>query len=209
MSETRACAEQPCRVDCVMSLWRPWSACSASCGVGHRSRRRSVMVAPAFYGAACPALQQTEACTSTDRPSCPVDCVTSIFTAWSPCTRSCGAGTQTRHRTVQIAAFMGGQACGDLLQTMSCNTQSCPVDCVMAPWASWTRCMHEDQTRQCGPGTRTRQRSVTLATAHGGAACGAKMETEWCSERPCPVDCLMSLWGAWHECSTSCGSQAR
>lgn len=32
------------RVDCVVSEWSDWTACSATCGLGHRERTRRVLV---------------------------------------------------------------------------------------------------------------------------------------------------------------------
>jgi hypothetical protein len=49
-------------VDCVVSSWSAFGACSASCGGGTQTQTRTVITAAANGGAACPALSQSQAC---------------------------------------------------------------------------------------------------------------------------------------------------
>ena len=49
---------------CVVSAWSPWSECTRRCDGGTRKRTRSVAEAP--DPAACPALEQAEACNAQD-----------------------------------------------------------------------------------------------------------------------------------------------
>jgi len=51
-----------CDVDCQVSGWSGFSACSASCGDGVQSRSRSVVVSPLGGGAACLATTQSRSC---------------------------------------------------------------------------------------------------------------------------------------------------
>ena len=104
-------------VDCVVSPWSAYGACSASCGGGTQTQTRTIVTPASNGGAACPALTQSQSCNTQP---CPVDCAVS---AWSACSASCGGGTQTR--TVTTAAAYGGAACPTLSQ--SCNTQACPT----------------------------------------------------------------------------------
>lgn len=43
--------EEP--VDCVLSQWSEWSACSVACGQGFSEARRSIIVEPRNGGAPC------------------------------------------------------------------------------------------------------------------------------------------------------------
>ena len=51
----RACNTAPCPVDCVVGDWSEWSQCTKVCGNGVTSRSRSIHVAAAHGGKACPA----------------------------------------------------------------------------------------------------------------------------------------------------------
>lgn len=41
-------------VDCMVSPWSPWSACSASCGIGFEERFRFVKIPARYGGKSCP-----------------------------------------------------------------------------------------------------------------------------------------------------------
>jgi hypothetical protein len=63
LTEERACNEQPCApIDCVVTAWGPWGACSQTCGGGTQTRSRQIFTAPQNGGAACPALTESQAC---------------------------------------------------------------------------------------------------------------------------------------------------
>ena len=58
---------------------------------------------------------------------CPQDCVVSLFTSWSSCSRSCGVGLQHRTRHVLATPMYGGASCPNLTQTRTCsNITPCP-----------------------------------------------------------------------------------
>ncbi len=107
-------------INCVVSEWSAWSACSAECGGGTQTRTRTV-ITPAQYGGTCPPLSETVACNTQP---CPINCVVSEWSEWSACSAECGGGTQTRTRTVIIPAQYGG-TCPPLSETVACNTQPC------------------------------------------------------------------------------------
>jgi hypothetical protein len=59
LSEEKMCNEQICGIDCVVSDFTPWTACSAPCGGGGRKRYRNVLVKPvtgSHHGKQCPHL---------------------------------------------------------------------------------------------------------------------------------------------------------
>ena len=54
------------------------------------------------------------------------DCVVSAWTAWTDCSETCGGGTQTRSRTIDIPPVGDGAPCPTTLQqTQACNTEGC------------------------------------------------------------------------------------
>ena len=201
LSAMQSCNTMPCPVDCVVSAWTTWSACSLSCGTGFATRTRSVATAPLNGGVACPTQSETNTCNGH---SCAVNCVLTAFGAYTPCSRSCGKGTQTRSRGVARAPEHGGVACASLSNARDCNSHACPVDCVLSAWQSYTAC-----TKSCNTGMKTRLRTIATATAHGGVACDALTQTVACAQGACPIHCDTSAWSVWTECTKSCGAGSK
>eukprot|EP01012_Entosiphon_sulcatum_P049575 TRINITY_DN6820_c0_g1_i6.p1 TRINITY_DN6820_c0_g1~~TRINITY_DN6820_c0_g1_i6.p1 ORF type:complete len:7637 (+),score=112.47 TRINITY_DN6820_c0_g1_i6:5459-28369(+) len=199
--EARPCNEQPCPVDCTVSAWGPWTECSKPCGGGMQGRSRSILTAPKNGGAACPTLIDTISC---NNDPCPVDCVVGDWSEWEACSRSCGGGQRTRQRLVLQAPSSGGNSCPSLTELVVCNEEPCPVDCVVSSWSDWSKC-----SQSCGSGIRTRTRRAVVSSANGGSACPPLEESEPCNVFACPVDCVVSSWGAWSPCSVSCGGGER
>ena len=112
-------------VNCAVSGWSDWNACSVTCGGGFQSWTRTVTTAPANGGTACGALSGTRECNTEDCPA-PVNCATSGWSDWDTCSATCGTGFQIHTRTVTTEAANGGTACGALSGTQECNTEVCP-----------------------------------------------------------------------------------
>ena len=55
------------------------------------------------------------------------NCEWSRFAEWTPCSKSCGGGAQTRSRVQAQASRNGGKACAGLAtERRACNAQACP-----------------------------------------------------------------------------------
>jgi len=88
---------------------------------------------------------------------------------------------------------------GQLSQDNVCNTQDCPIDCVVGQWSAWGLC-----NENCGPGIQKRTRSLAQPI-FGGANCPSESsQGQDCMIEPCPVHCAFE-WDAWLPCSHSCG----
>jgi hypothetical protein len=68
--EQRDCNPQPCAVDCRVSEWTAWSACSKTCGGGEQSRSRRVITPASSGGASCPPLAETRPCNTNPVNAC-------------------------------------------------------------------------------------------------------------------------------------------
>lgn len=197
--KVQKCNAHGCPVDCQTSPWGSCSECDATCGGGMHTCKRTVMQRAKRGGKACPAVLRSKFACNTH--ACPVDCMVSAWEKWSLCTKSCGAGTQSRFRTVVQQAALGGKACPPREAHRKCNhDKACPVDCRMSSWGAWSKC-----SKSCGSGVSTRLRQITDHSTFGGHRCPAWMETNKCNVHACPVDCKVSAWSAWSQCSKSCG----
>jgi hypothetical protein len=128
----------------------------------------------------------------------PVDCVME-FGEWSQCSVSCGGGQRTRRTEQKQAAAHGGKECpAVVVESEACNTQPCPVDCVME-FGEWSQC-----SAPCDGGVQTRRTEQKVAPAHGGKTCDPVItETRTCNTAPCDRDCIVK-WSDWGDCVPSC-----
>ena len=116
------------------------------------------------------------------------------WTAWDPCTVTCGKGTQKRRRFCS-AAVNNGKTCPDrkknielYVEVKDCQIKSCPDPM----WTAWTA---TDCTVSCGVGTFTKSRNCedfnTGDKMDPFLDCGATgqtdlIQTEKCEKPHCP-----------------------
>jgi hypothetical protein len=62
------------------------------------------------------------------------------WSEWSPCSKECGGGTQTRNHIISQSQQYNGSPCpSPSTETQSCNTSPCPIDC-QYNWSDWSAC---------------------------------------------------------------------
>ncbi|XP_055962583.1 hemicentin-1 [Sorex fumeus] len=132
----------------------------------------------------------------------------SPWSAWRPCSVSCGKGLQRRSRSCDSPSpANGGSPCaGADSETRPCQPRPCPVAGGWSAWSPWGEC-----TQSCGRGNQTRVRTCSNPPAqHGGRLCeGSAVEVIMCNIRPCPVHGGWSPWQPWGTCSQTCGKGAQ
>lgn len=132
-------------VDCVVSRWSQWSACSVSCGRGFKTKTRAIKVHARNGGKPCPKkmLRKKKCKRSCDLESVtddnptwgdasplqkvePFDCILSEWSSWSPCSLTCGMhGVRQRTRSVVVTSSGGGLPCGSRLEVIPCEVLPC------------------------------------------------------------------------------------
>uniref|UniRef100_A0AAR2LHG3 SCO-spondin n=1 Tax=Pygocentrus nattereri TaxID=42514 RepID=A0AAR2LHG3_PYGNA len=126
----------------------------------------------------------------------------SVWTPWSVCSVTCGAGLQSRYRFCSSPERAGnGLPClGPDRQDQVCVLSPC--DGGWSEWTSWTDC-----TKSCGGGVRSRRRECDRpATEREGDFCeGLKTELIACNMDPCPVSPCSAVPGSvFSSCGPSC-----
>lgn len=123
----RACNEQACPVDCVLSEWGGWSVCSADCGGGVRQRSRVVLTQALHGGEACGETSMVQPCGAQ---ACNENCKLGDWLAWGPCSQQCAAGFRARQRPVEVPP-VGSGSCPDEESTERVEFEMCnPQPCV-------------------------------------------------------------------------------
>jgi len=185
-------------VDCEVSEWYSENGCSKQCGGGEMIEKRYVMTeSQGKFGVECPVLERKAEC---NVQPCAIDCKQQDWTNWSPCSKACSGGHKARFRETHQYSLYGGYQCGESIELQACNMQPCPVDCVLGEWSQWSEC-----NKACGGGEQTRKRQIVTPDEGGGKPCSHLHETRSCNTQSCAIDCKVSSWGPWSDCSKSCG----
>jgi len=134
-----------------------------------------------------------------------VPCTWQEWTGWGLCSTTCGSGSYTRYRGMNMAQY-GGTAChGDTVQAGSCHPSHCPIHC---RWGEWSGLTPATCPVTCGGCIQVTSRSKIASPAYGGTDCDdpdmSSLHVD-CNAQSCPIDCDFSAWTAWTSCSLSCG----
>jgi hypothetical protein len=129
LTRKRKCNQIKCSIDCVMSRWSGWSACSKECEGGTKGRTRSIITKPKNGGMSCNTNQEFKACNTG---SCDRNCRLKKWSKWSPCSVACGGGFAERWRRV-LRPIRGKGKCPKPKSRIrygikKCNTFKCAGD---------------------------------------------------------------------------------
>ena len=204
--DAQVCEDSPpCAEDCIMSPWEVIEPCTATCGDGTKVSRRNVIQPKTGDGEECGETEKTEDCTL---PPCAIDCQVSAWDPWTECSVSCGDGTRSRARKVEIEAAFGGAECGTLLESESCSGNPCPAPCLLSEWTQWA---DSDCSATCGyDGYRTRSRNVLGDEENCDNEADSRYDTQVCNDiDPCPGECVMGDWVVTKPCEETCGEDTK
>lgn len=139
----------------------------------------------------------------------PIDAEWSDWNGWGDCDCS---GVKERSRNVKQHEKFGGHALsGVSIEAAECipDNTAChldwhPLACQPSPWSEWST------TCKCGTAQVYRKRAVAIPNQNCGAPCAAPLqETKSCDQSGCSeaddVDCQLTKWSAWGNCSKTCG----
>lgn len=126
MSMERSCNLDGCPVDCKVGDWSLWSACTAECGGGVRTRDRMKTQDPQNGGEPCLEMQDSDQC---NNEACSADCIMADWGEWSLCSKVCQKGHRERTREV-VTPKHGLGSCDEWdsetrLGFEECNSFSC------------------------------------------------------------------------------------
>ncbi|XP_077317038.1 spondin-1 isoform X2 [Lithobates pipiens] len=184
---------------CMMSEWIMWSPCSASCGMGMRSRERYVKQFPEDGSMCKVPTEETEKCIVNEECE-PSSCIVTEWAEWEECSATCGMGMKKRHRMIKMTPADGSMCKAETSEVEKCMMPEChTIPCVLSPWSDWSDC-----SVTCGKGTRTRQRMLKSPAELGD--CNEELkQVEKCMLPECPINCELTEWSHWSDCNKPCG----
>ncbi|XP_051957566.1 thrombospondin type-1 domain-containing protein 7B [Xyrauchen texanus] len=225
----------PCYSDCGQYVWelKSWSVCFINppnnnttttntapplpaCGEGFRTRnircvkRGGLHLDESVDDSLCDHKEQPITAETCLLP-CPSHCVTSEWSQWTRCTVDCN-DSDLRWRSRNVLRWPEGEhTCPDLNQTQPCVNITCRKYSYV--YSDWSSCQLSEYA-VCGRGIKARLlncvrsdgKLVKLSMCEELGPSRGKLSAP--CEVGCPVNCLLTEWSIWSECSHTCGSQS-
>nr|XP_019933643.1 PREDICTED: complement component C6-like [Paralichthys olivaceus] len=94
-----------------------------------------------------------------------------------------------------------------LLQLLSFVSAALACFCDRYPWSSWSAC-----SRTCNHGTQQRLRRFQFDDYYWKSSCRQLCDRDdrrACNEQACPINCLLTEFGPWSDCSPCARKQFR
>nr|AIN76757.1 complement component 6 [Oplegnathus fasciatus] len=94
-----------------------------------------------------------------------------------------------------------------LLQLLSWMSAGLACFCDRYPWGSWSAC-----SRTCNHGTQHRARNFQYDDYYWKSSCQQmckRYDSRGCNEQLCPINCLLTEYGPWSDCSPCAKKQFR
>ncbi|VDI32931.1 Hypothetical predicted protein, partial [Mytilus galloprovincialis] len=143
--------------------WNGWTRCSKTCGGGRQYRSRICNnPSPNAGGLDCNGVsRENSSCSSNVCPGIirmPMNGNWGRWNGWTRCSKTCGGGRRTRHRTCNDPSpIAGGLDCnGVSRENSSCSSNVCRGIIRMPKWTNWN--LWDSCTVDCGFGKRSRNR---------------------------------------------------
>uniref|UniRef100_A0A3B3BBP5 Thrombospondin type-1 domain-containing protein 7A n=1 Tax=Oryzias melastigma TaxID=30732 RepID=A0A3B3BBP5_ORYME len=218
----------PCQSDCNQYVWvaEPWSVWKVSnvdlkenCGEGVQTRKVRCMLntvdgpSEAVEDYLCDPEEMPLGARESRLP-CPEDCVLNDWGPWSRCSLPC-TRTNSRVRTAYtIRSPSVGRECPDTTDKEACSLN---LNCFNYFYniTDWSTCQLSPNA-VCGRGIKTRMLDCVRSD-------GKSVDMKFCEELnlerkwqmnascvvECPVNCQMSEWSPWSDCSQTCGLEGK
>lgn len=214
----------PCLSDCGQYVWvaEPWSVWKVSnvdlndnCGEGVQTRNVKCMLntidgpSEQVEDYLCDPEEMPLGARKSHLP-CPEDCVLSDWGAWSPCPLPCSENS-TRERSAYPLRQPGEKKeCPPTKETEPCKLNR---NCFHYTYniTEWSTCQLSDKA-VCGNGFKTRMLDCVRSDGKSVDLIFCKelgLERKWQMNASCvvecPVNCQLSDWSPWSDCSHTCG----